>query len=233
MTPNLSFLPLTNTTSAGPISLLARIDDDEYIIFPHATCVVPVRRNDLSLTSLHNIRIIAPMVGNDKPTTLQVRGIWIDEGAELIPYQHTLSDEEDRLVQHGREPTVEAANLPPKLLEVVTDLPGGAIRRSKQKTTNDFRHLLRGVTGWDYLLGEMFGSDHVTISTDGMCLIPNCLGGRGSPAGLADVFFQRFPPSQWLLAFLIICTVALPVLRSTTMLGLSKTIHRKLLQGNS
>jgi hypothetical protein len=46
--------------------------------------------------------------------------------------------------------------------------------------------------GWEYLLGEMFGSDHVTIGMYGMCLIQNCIGGAGSPIGLADVFFQRF-----------------------------------------
>jgi len=46
--------------------------------------------------------------------------------------------------------------------------------------------------GWEYLLGDMFESDHVMIGMDGMCLIPDCIGGRGSPAGLADVFFQRF-----------------------------------------
>lgn len=134
------------------------------------------------------------MVGNDKPTTLQVEGVWIDEGAELIPYHHTLSDGEDRLAMDGSERTAGAAKFPPKTLEIVTDLTGGAVQRSTQKNKSNSRHLLGGVTGWEYLLGEMFGSDHVTISTEGMCLIPNCLGGRGSPAGLANVFFQRFYP---------------------------------------
>jgi hypothetical protein len=32
----------------------------------------------------------------------------------------------------------------------------------------------------------------LTTGMDGMCLIQDCIGGTGSPVGLADVFFQRF-----------------------------------------
>lgn len=80
------------------------------------------------------------------------------------------------------------------MLEVVTDLLGSIAGKHRRKNTGTSRGILGGVMGWEYLLGEMFGSDHVTIGNDGMCLIPNCIGGRGSPAGLADVFFQRFVP---------------------------------------
>lgn len=51
--------------------------------------------------------------------------------------------------------------------------------------------MLAGVMGWEYLLGEMFGADHVGIGVDGMCLTPDCIGGTGQPAGLGDVFFRR------------------------------------------
>ncbi|PVH89051.1 hypothetical protein DL98DRAFT_544096 [Cadophora sp. DSE1049] len=122
ISPTFPFLPLTNTSSAAPISLLVRIDDDEYLFSQQA-----------------------------KSTTQR------------------------------------------RMLEIVTDLPGSMAERDRQKNSDTSRGILGGVMGWEYLLGEMFGSDHVTIGNDGMCLIPDCIGGRGSPAGLADVFFQSGP----------------------------------------
>ena len=52
--------------------------------------------------------------------------------------------------------------------------------------------LLAGVMRWEYLLGEMFGVDHVTIGVDGMCLIQDCVGGTGNPSGMGDIFFRRY-----------------------------------------
>jgi hypothetical protein len=77
------------------------------------------------------------------------------------------------------------------MLEIVTDLPGSGARKNRKQNMRINDEILGGVMGWEYLLGEMFGVDHITSGMDGMCLIPDCIGGRGSPTGLADVFFQR------------------------------------------
>ena len=179
----LPFLPLTNAFSAAPISLLARIDDDEYLVLPNATSLVSVCRGNLNSLSRHEIRIIATMVGSDAVETLQIEGIWIDEGGHLLQCQ----DEQTAaspLSQQAKSTTQR------RMLEIVTDLPGSVAEKGRRNSGTS-RNILGGVLGWEYLLGEMFGSDHVTIGGDGMCLIPDCIGGRGSPAGLADVFFQR------------------------------------------
>lgn len=137
----------------------------------------------------HEIRIIAPMVGSDSVETLQIEGIWIDDGGQLLPYQSS-----PRTADPFSQQTKDTAQR--RMLEIVTDLSGSIAGKDRRKNTGTSRGILGGVMGWEYLLGEMFGSDHVTIGNDGMCLIPDCIGGRGSPAGLADVFFQRFDPSS-------------------------------------
>ncbi|KAI9056185.1 hypothetical protein LZ554_001113 [Drepanopeziza brunnea f. sp. 'monogermtubi'] len=182
----LPFLPLTNTSSAAPISLLVRVDDEEYVVLPKATSLVSISRGKLNPLASHEIRIIAPMAGGDAVETLQVEGIWIDKSGQLLPYEGSLNADrlfEDRLLNSH----------PRKMLEIVTDLPGSMSGRDSRKNTGDGRAILGGVLGWEYLLGEMFGSDHVTIGMDGICLISKCIGGRGTPAGLADVFFQSGP----------------------------------------
>ena len=123
------------------------------------------------------------MVGSDAVETLQIEGIWIDEGGHLLQCQ----DEQTAaspLSQQAKSTTQR------RMLEIVTDLPGSVAEKGRRNSGTS-RNILGGVLGWEYLLGEMFGSDHVTIGGDVMCLIPDCIGGRGSPAGLADVFFQR------------------------------------------
>jgi hypothetical protein len=183
---SLAFLPLTNVSSAAPISLLARVDDEEYIVLPNATTITSIRRGNLEPNSHHDIRIIAPMVSSDSLETLQVEGIWIDEGAQLLPCE-TSTDFGDNF-----PPAQCPSPVQNKMLEIVTDMPGSKAGKDKHKESGITHEILGGVMGWEYLLGEMFGSDHVTIGMDGMCLIQDCFGGRGSPVGLADVFFQRF-----------------------------------------
>ncbi|KAK2626469.1 hypothetical protein QTJ16_003644 [Diplocarpon rosae] len=177
VTATLPFLALTNTSRAAPISLLVRIDDEEYLVLPNATNIASISHGSLSQTR-HEIRVIAPMAGGDTLQTFQIAGIWIDEGGKLLPYQNLHE---------------QIAQTPRKMLEVVTDLPGSLAGKDRRKSIGTSQGILRGVLGWEYLLGEMFASDHVTIGMDGMCLISECVGGRGSPAGLADVFFQSGP----------------------------------------
>lgn len=78
-----------------------------------------------------------------------------------------------------------------RILEVITDSPVSLTGRQQGRRTGGADGLLSGVMGWEYLLGEMFGADHVGIGVDGMCLTPDCIGGSGEPAGMGDVFFRR------------------------------------------
>ncbi|EMR80933.1 putative alpha-arabinofuranosidase ii protein [Botrytis cinerea BcDW1] len=203
-----AFPALLDDKSAEPISLLAQVDDEEYVILPNATSLVVVRTNDLDPHSPHIIRIIAPMIGRDAIETFQFTGVWIDENGQLIPVQNPMSVStlpfSERNVENGELGiSINAVDggFPEnasrrKMLEILTDLPGsmtGLDRRKHQIASNVANGILGGVMGWEYLTGEMFGSDHVTIGMDGMCLLQDCIGGRGSPAGLADVFFQSGP----------------------------------------
>ncbi|KAA8569098.1 hypothetical protein EYC84_000768 [Monilinia fructicola] len=201
----LTFSSSLENFSAEPISLLAQVDDEEYVILPNATSLVALRTKDLDPQSHHIIRIIAPMVGRDTVETFQFLGIWIDEAGQLIPVPSPMSTRSPQL--SSKEITSEYFNglrneTPQKdisrrkMLEIVTDLPGSMTGRDRRKhriAPNVANGILGGVMGWEYLTGEMFGSDHVTIGMDGMCLVQDCIGGRGSPAGLADVFFQSGP----------------------------------------
>jgi hypothetical protein len=78
------------------------------------------------------------------------------------------------------------------MIEIVTDSPG-ALQHVKAglSRSGGGAGILGGVMGWDYMLGEMFGVDHISIGMDGMCLTQNCIGGTGAPAGMGDVFFRR------------------------------------------
>lgn len=123
------------------------------------------------------------MFGGEVVETLQVKGIWIDEAGQLLPFETDTATDDTELAHPGSHR---------KMLEIVTDLPGSMAGRDRKKNPRSRGGIVGGVVGWEYLLGEMFGVDHVTIGMDGMCLIQDCIGGRGNPAGLADVFFQRF-----------------------------------------
>ncbi|TVY20667.1 hypothetical protein LARI1_G001184 [Lachnellula arida] len=194
--PTLAFLPSTKLSNAEPISLLVRVDDNEYIVLPNATSITAIQNGNLDVHSVHSIRVIAPMVRENTVETLQVKGIYIDEGGQLLQFatssEPALQDSVSSL-EHGRAIGETVVQPPEKMLEIVTDLPGSMAGRDRRRNIGTARGILGGVMGWEYLLGEMFGTDHVMIGMDGMCLIQDCIGGRGSPAGLADVFFQSGP----------------------------------------
>ncbi|PQE04995.1 Mpv17 PMP22 protein [Rutstroemia sp. NJR-2017a BBW] len=143
--------PQLDTSSAEPISLLAQVDDDEYIVLPNATSLVTPKTE----------------------------------------HGHDANDEAYHANSVQREEKPQR-----KMLEILTDMPGSMTGRNRRKHHMDSSMasgILGGVMGWEYLIGEMFGSDHISIGMDGMCLMQDCIGGRGSPAGLADVFFQSGP----------------------------------------
>lgn len=221
-----SFRPITsNENPALPISLLARVDGEEYIILQNASSLVSVCSNDLSRDEEHHIRIAAPMTDDKGRGVLELEGIWLSKGGQLLRVQGSLlaeeyEDEDDLSAENdqvgrkhrsglkdilkgnardAKQPEVtEKEDLPTllndrkKILEVITDVPGSFRAQHAGGHGSGADSLLAGVMGWEYLLGEMFGADHVGIGMDGMCLTQDCLGGIGFPAGLGDVFFRRY-----------------------------------------
>lgn len=214
---------------AAPISLLALVDGEEYVVLPNATSMVQIRRKDLDPTIPHVIRIIAPMTDCGPDGIVQFNGLWLDKGGYLQPVEGSLAethaDEEDDMDEEGgmvgqqhrqglgrvlqnynqdqvqRTSVVDEAELGgaleyskrKKLVEIITDAPShlGQRRAGSGSRSGGSDGLLAGVMGWEYLLGEMFSVDHVSIAAEGMCLTHDCVGGTGSPSGMGDVFFRR------------------------------------------
>ena len=208
---------------ALPISLLARVDDEEYVLLPNCSEFVSVRLNDLGRHLEHRIRIVAPMTDDDGKGILELEGIWLNKGGKLGRVEGTLLGQEyenedalhaeneqigekhrsgldaiikakamrDDTSMNDNEEDLSADQTRKKILEVVTDMPGSYISKNRGRRTGGVDGLLGGVMGWEYLLGEMFGVDHVGIGIDGACLMQDCIGGTGSPSGIGDVFFRR------------------------------------------
>lgn len=187
----LSNFPKKTKPAALPVSLLVKINDDEYVVFPEAASIVAVRNRNLNPLQNHVIRVIAPMVQNGKPETLQVEGIFLDNAAQLQPPSVWAGVS---VSPEHRRPADEVSHYSAgkRMLEVITDLPGVAVSRHQSNQGFEARGIFAGVMGWDYLLGEMFNADHASISIDGMCLVRNCIGGRDSPETIADTFFRRY-----------------------------------------
>lgn len=81
--------------SAPPISLLALVDDEEYVVLPNATSLVPVRMKDLDARLTHSVRVIAPMTDDDGVGVVQLDGIWLDKGGQLLPVEGSSAQGED------------------------------------------------------------------------------------------------------------------------------------------
>ena len=209
-----------------PVSLLAQIDQEEYILLPNASALVSVSNNGLTSNEEHSIRIIAPMIDNNGQGVLELEGLWLSKGGKLTRVKRVFlkqeyenedafSAENEQIgekhrsglarfvmskieMENGRQQQQDSeidipasANKRKKLLEIITDSPGSFTGNHRGLRTGGASGLLAGVIGWEYLLGEMFGADHVGIGADGMCLIQDCIGGVGSPNGIGDVFFRR------------------------------------------
>lgn len=220
------FHPISNNEKpAPPISLLARVDDQEYILLPNSTSLVSVCSNDLDPKVEHHVRIVAPMTDDHGDGVVELDGLWLSKGGNLVKVAGSLlsedfvdedllkaendqvgekhrtglndiekdgssksdrqksSDDDDELLLNIQERK--------KILEIITDTPGSFTGKQRGRRSGGADGLLAGVMGWEYLLGEMFGADHVGIGVDGMCLTQDCIGGTGQPAGLGDVFFRR------------------------------------------
>lgn len=217
------FRPLSNNEKpAPPVSLLAQIDDQEYILLPNSSSLVSVRFNDLDPNMEHYVRVVAPMTDDHGTGVVELDGLWLGKGGKIGKVAGSLLNEEyvdedllgaeDDLVgekhrtglsdvENAHRSTRDRQGTPDellivnqdrkKILEIITDSPGSFTGRQRSWRSGGADGLLAGVMGWEYLLGEMFGADHVGIGADGMCLTQDCIGGTGRPAGLGDVFFRR------------------------------------------
>lgn len=228
--PNLSHLTFRHTTELDkptpPISILARIDQEEYVLLPNASSLVKIR-SDLDPSRHYLIRIIFPMIEQRGKEVVQFEGLWIDNYGTLSriggPGLDLSSEDEEDLdnnksneyhkrgwnimartepidmptgnfiAEENDKPQAGLSNpfLQRKVVEIVTDHPGFIIGKSRGSRQDRADGILAGVMSWEYILGEMFGADHIAIGVDGMCLTQQCIGGVGEPAGLGDVFFRR------------------------------------------
>ena len=224
---HLSFLPISaNDKPAPPVSLLARVDDNEYVLLPNSSLLVTVCSDNLDKGREHHIRIVAPMTDDRGRGVVELEGLWVSKGGKLQKVAGSLLSEEyadedllmaeneivgerhraglnkvekdgisyakDHSTIEDEEEMLQTTHERKKILEVVTDSPGSFTGKQRGRRTGGADGLLSGVMGWEYLLGEMFGADHVGIGVDGMCLTQDCIGGTGEPAGLGDVFFRRY-----------------------------------------
>lgn len=90
----LSFRPLpANEKPAAPISLLAGVDSDEYVLLANSSNLVVICPNDLARDEKHNIRIGAPMT-DDGSGILELEGLWLSKGGQLLRVQGSLLSEE-------------------------------------------------------------------------------------------------------------------------------------------
>lgn len=211
---------------APPVSLLARIDQEEYILLPNASALVSICNNYLNIEDEHRIRIVAPMTDDHGQGIIQLEGLWLSKGGKLLRVDGSLLSEEyenedsfsaeneqvgekhraglqgllstfknhdiELEKSNGEQDETSSTGQPrKKIIEIVTDSPGSLFGRRRGNRTGGADGLLAGVMSWEYLLGDMFGADHVGIDLDGMCLIQNCIGGFGQPSGIGDVFFRR------------------------------------------
>lgn len=221
------FRPISsNEKPSPPVSLLARIDQEEYVLLPNASALVSICNGDLSVADEHRIRVIAPMTDDRGQGTLELEGLWLSRGGKILRVEGShlseefenedaFSAENEQVGERHRtglndllktndnhasdlesdggddEESSSTSQSQRKILEIITDSPGFFHGKRKTNRTGGADGLLAGIMGWEYLLGEMFGADHVGIGVDGMCLIQNCIGGVGQPNGIGDVFFRR------------------------------------------
>ncbi|KAL9041369.1 MAG: hypothetical protein Q9214_004135 [Letrouitia sp. 1 TL-2023] len=200
---HLSFhLGSSNEKPAAPVSLLARINRETYVLLPNVSSLVSVSSSNLLPATEYHIRIVAPMVDDHGKGIVQLEGLWLSKGGKLLRVEGSLLSEEyaDEDALHAqsdqigerhrlglsnmirgssrnfnpekilRSPSEAAATSASrkKTLEILTDCPGSFGDRLNGTAIDSAEGLLGGETGWEYLLGEMFGVDHVGVSVDGI-----------------------------------------------------------------
>ena len=79
---------------APPVSLLARVDQDEYVLLPNSSSLVSIRSNDLDPNVPHQIRVIVPMTDDCGKGVVQLEGLWLSKFSKLLRVKGSLFDEE-------------------------------------------------------------------------------------------------------------------------------------------
>ena len=91
---HLSFRPVSaNDKAAPPISLLARVDDDEYVLLPDASLLVSVCSDNLDRHQEHHFRIVAPMTDDGGRGVIELEGLWVSKGGKLKKVTGSIFDE--------------------------------------------------------------------------------------------------------------------------------------------
>lgn len=83
-TIHVPFRPMTSKEQPSPpVSLLARVDQEEYILLPNASALVSVCNGDLNRSDQHRIRIVAPVADNHGRGVIELEGLWLSAGGGL------------------------------------------------------------------------------------------------------------------------------------------------------
>ena len=89
------FRPISsNEMRSPPVSLLARIDQEEYVLLPNASALVSICNGDLSVADEHRIRVVAPMTDDHGQGILELEGLWLSQGGKLLRVEGSLLSEE-------------------------------------------------------------------------------------------------------------------------------------------
>ena len=92
---HLSFRPFpANQQPAPPISLLARLDDEEYILLPNSSSLVSVSSRTLAQDQDHHVRIVAPMIDDAGRGVVELEGLWLSKGGMLVKVPGSILSEE-------------------------------------------------------------------------------------------------------------------------------------------
>jgi len=80
-----SFRPMPlDQEPAPPVSLLAQIDDEEYVLLPNSSSLVSVCSGGLNRDEEHRIRVIAPMTDDDGRGVVELEGLWLSKGGKFV-----------------------------------------------------------------------------------------------------------------------------------------------------
>lgn len=127
---HLSFHPLpANQKPASPVSLLARIDDEEYVLLPSVSSLVRVCIDTLSPEQEHQIRIIAPMIDDGGKGIVELEGFWLSKGGSLEKVAGSTLDEE-----YEDEDVLRAEN------SLVGEKHRVSLNKLEHDSTNRFHH---------------------------------------------------------------------------------------------
>ncbi len=210
------------TRPAFPIFLLSRIDNSEYQYFNRTGKeLVAIASGNLEPSKEHIIRIMSPNVNDKECAGIQFIGIWLNKGGMLVSPQEwqmttqpamvsatasTLIDDFTRYpkdsgysrqdLKMGKIQKTRSRDLddnkssnpfifPQKTLEIVTDVPNTLRAQNLNSSQNDLQ-------GWEDMVGDLFGIDHVSIMLDRMCLTSPCMSTAAQPASIQETYFRRF-----------------------------------------